>query len=383
MKKTGGILLIVFTFSFIAACGKTAMDREYERIKTSGLTGDALRAAIAEFELKNTNHFSSKVDLGGFYLLNGNIELAANFFRRAERVVRKAPRNQETRNNIAIMYGSLARIYLLQSDFNMAVDYVEKAIATGTEQGELFRWLKPHIFIAQDKQDDALVLFYELYQTHRNLMTSDDIRAFMYLLARAERFGDCAAMVDLYFERGPFFPGLGLFASGAYEAAGQITKAIFAAFLDYEYNSGYFETNDSDFLANINFLERQLELNGTLNQAAPTLHLIRSLFDNSDLTFTRRNNAFFVEDYCYLKKKILTNTLTIPEFEEYLRLERYFTRFPVYYWNVWQAALGLFPPASLATYVPALEKIILLDRNGRFAQAAWEELTKFMGYARE
>jgi len=62
------------------------MDKEYERIKASGLTGDALLTVLTEFELKNMNHFSSKVDLGGYYLLTGNFQLAENFFLRAVEV---------------------------------------------------------------------------------------------------------------------------------------------------------------------------------------------------------------------------------------------------------------------------------------------------------
>jgi len=381
MAKLKYFFSVLFTFVFFVACGMSAMDREYQRIKASGLTGEALHTAITQFELNNMNHFCSKVDLGGFYLLTGDISLAANFFHRAAAVAPRNPRNAEIRRNISIMHGSLARIFLLQGDFNMAMVHVEKAIASHYEQGRIFRFLKANILIAQENHDEALSLFYELYQTQRDLMEADDIRAFMYLLARTERYGDLAAMVDFYFERGHFFPGLGLFASGAYEAAGQINKSILAAFLEYDFNSGFFETNDNDFLANMNLLERQLELNGTLNLAAPTIRLIRGLFDDSELIFTRSHNAFFAEDYVYLRRKIRTNTITIAEFEEFLRLERYFTRFPTYYWNVWQAALRLFPD-SLENYAPALEKIILLDRNGRFAQAAWEELTEFMGYVR-
>jgi len=358
------------------------MDKEYERIKASGLTGDALLTVLTEFELKNMNHFSSKVDLGGYYLLTGNFQLAENFFLRAVEVEPKSPISMEIKQNISIMYGSLARIYLSRNDFSKAIDYVEKAIAAEEEQGKIYRFLKAHILIAQEKQEEALTLFYELYQSQREQMDNDDIQAFMYLLAKAQRFSDCAIMVDLYFEKGPFFQGLGVFASGAYEASGQPNKAVLAAFLDYEFYSGYIETNDSDFLANLNSLEKQQELMGMIHQTGPTLRLLRSLFDNSELNFERSYNAFFVEDYCYLKKKILTKTLSVNEFEQYLQLEHYFSRFPIYYWNIWQAALELSLTNTI-NLIPILEKIIILDRNGRYAQPAWEEITRIMGYARE
>jgi len=385
MKSDNAVLLFlsfILFFFVLAACGNSSMEKEYERIKSSDLTGDDLRIVLIEFELNNMNHFSSKVDIGGYYLITGNIERALDYFLRAEKLAARAPRNRETRENTAIMYGSIARIYLMQSEFIKAMDYTEKAIAENKNESNQYRFLQAHILTAQQNQDEAIALFYELYQTQRDSMDADDIRAFMYLLATTGRYSDCAELVDLYFEKGPYFPGLGLFASGAYENSGQQNKAILAAFLEYEYHSSYTTTDDHDFLRNIDNMEAQLNFMGTLERSEATIRLLRSLFDNSDLVFRQGNNTFFAEDYCVIKKKILSQSITIAEFERYLRLERYFTRFPVYYWNVWQAAL-ICQPEALANYVPALEKIILLDRNGRYAQPVWEELTRLMGYTTE
>ena len=373
------VVCIFFLFSaLIASCERNTMNAEYKRIKTSGLTGDALRIALTEFELKNVTHFSSKVDLGGFYLISGNIQRASDFFRRAKAVIPKSP-NRETRTDIAILYGSLAQISLLQGEYAKAMDYVKKAIAVDSEKSKLYGFIKARILNAQGKQEQSLALFDELYQNQQYLMGDDDIRTYMYLLARANRFTDASVIVDLYFERGPFFHGLGLFASGVYENAGQPKKAILAAFLDFEYYSGYFETNYRHFLENIDNLERQLYLTGVLAEAEPVLYLLRSLYDDSGVIIDRRHTNFFVEEYCILKRKIQTNTLTPAEFEQFLQLERYFTQFPVFYWYVWQAALNLFP-TSLARFTPALQRIILLNQHGRYAQPAWRELTRFMGY---
>jgi tetratricopeptide (TPR) repeat protein len=382
MKFVSAAVASLLLLVAVLACGLNSMDKEYERIKNSALSGDTLRDALSEFELNHSQHFSSKVDLGGYYFLTGNTDRALDYLLRAEKLVSKAPRTEETRQNTAIMYGLLGRIYLFQSQFAKAMDYAEKAVAADVETGKQYRFLQAHILTAQQKNDEALTLFYELYQTQRPSMSADDVRAFMYLLAAAGRYGDCAELVDLYFNIGPFFQGLGLFASGAYENSGQLNKSILAAFLDYEYHSAYSETDDRDFLRNIDNLEEQLRFKGTLAKSEAVLRLVRSLYDNSVLFYEPGDNAFFVEDYCVLKKKILSRSLTIVEFQRYLQLERFFTRFPVYYWNVWQAAL-VCSPNALANYVPALEKIILLDKNGPYAQPAWEQLTKLMGYSKE
>jgi tetratricopeptide (TPR) repeat protein len=381
MKKYVIIEICLIFIFILVGCEKNVMKIEYERIKSSGLSGEALLNILTEFELKNPEHFSSNVDLGGYHLLTGNIQLAANFLQRAEEIIPKKP-DKETRENISIMYGSMSRIYLLQNEYVKAMNYAEKAITADDEKGKHYRFLKAHILIAQNKYDQAIILFDELYQSQRDLMLADDIRAFMYLLATAGRYSDCAQMVDLYFEKGTFFNGLGLFASGAYENSGQINKSILAAFLDYEYYSSYNITDDRDFLENINTLERQLDLKGMLAETEATIRLIRSLYDDSSLIVGRNHSGFFVEDYCIFKKKILTNSLTFTEFQQYLNLEPYFKNFPVYYWLVWKAAKELTPDL-IANYIPSLQLILILDQNGRYAQSAWEELTRFMGYINE
>ncbi|GHV96654.1 hypothetical protein AGMMS50293_29740 [Spirochaetia bacterium] len=366
----------------MSSCADSAAEKQYRQIKNSGLAGEPLVTALSEFELQHMNHFSSKVDLGGYFFLTGNVDRASDYFRRAETLIPKNPRNAETRDTIAILYASLGRIALMQSEYNKALDYAEKAIAIPTENSVSYRLLKGHVLVAQEKLEEALALFEAEYDTQKDTMSAEDLRAFMYLLANAGRAPDCALIVDRYFERGSYFNGLGMFASTAYEAAGQENKAILAAFLDYEYHTGYTKTDDREFLANLDRLEKQLVLQARLPKTEYTLQLVRSLYNSAPLQDDRNHSEFFVEDYIILKKKILASSLTAAEFDKYLKLEHYFSRFPGYYWNVWQATAG-FSLALRANYIPVLQKIITLDKDGRYAQSAWEEMTKLMGYSNQ
>ncbi|MCL2294276.1 MAG: hypothetical protein FWC36_05370, partial [Spirochaetes bacterium] len=193
---------------------------------------------------------------------------------------------------------------------------------------------------------------------------------------------ESAEMIDLYFETGLFFSGLGVFASNVYKNAGQYSKAILAAFLEHEFQSGFSEVDDYGFLKYIDNLEKMLSLSETSEETEKTLNLVRSLFNDSAETFQLRENAFFVEKYIILKRKIQTHSITIQEFERYLRLERYFRRFPIFYWNVWQAAL-ICTPDRLDRFIPALTRIISLSPDGPYAQPAREELARIMGYTEE
>jgi tetratricopeptide (TPR) repeat protein len=380
MRKMAGMFFAVILF---AAC-TDPMEKEYESIKNSGLIGEALLKRLSEFELRNMGHFNSKIDLGGYYLLAGDIGSAEDYFRRAEALVQEAPTDGDTEKNITIMYGSLARLHFIGGEYDPALEYAEKAAAGDNEEALPYRYLQGHIFLEKGEIERALEIFDPLFASHPNTASPDDIRAYMYLLAAANRLREAAVMADLFFEKGRYFPGLGLFASSVYEASGQAEKAVYAAFLDSEYQCGYQEMDSSAFLKNIDTLEQELEAQEKLGPAAGALNLVRSIYDESRAP-VQYEPSFFAGEYISLKKKILDAgraagvSLTEADFNRYLAMEHYFLLFPEYYWNLWQGA-GLLNGSLRADYIPALERIIVLDREGVYAQQAWDEISKTLGF---
>ncbi|MDR3191865.1 MAG: hypothetical protein LBT87_02235 [Treponema sp.] len=282
---------------------------------------------------------------------------------------------------------SLARMSLIRGEYAQALEYAEKTIALDREErpGPLF--LKGHILIAREEDEKALDFFTGLFSTRRDDAGAEDIRAYMYLLARAGRAAEAAEMTDLFFERGSYFPGLGFFASSVYESAGETDKAVLAAFLDYEYHSGFSGADDGSFLRNIGTLEERLEARsleegesaGNAAKAARPLELLRSLYDPQTGVPADYEAPFFTGDYIVCKKKIREGSFTEADFSRYLSLEPYFRSFPSYYWNLWRGALLVNekPPSE---YLAALEKVIALDREGIYAKPAWGELTRFLGF---
>jgi tetratricopeptide (TPR) repeat protein len=278
---------------------------------------------------------------------------------------------------------SLARINLIEGEYGQALEYVEKALALyrGEKPGALF--LKGHILIAREEDEKARELFAALFAGHREDAGPQDIQAYMYLLARMGRSDEAAVVTDLFFEKGAYFPGLGLFASSVYEASGRPDKAVLAAFLDYEYQSGFGGNDDQIFLQNIGTLEERLATEDSagglagVNPRLP-LRLLRSLYE-SETSAPDYVAPFFTGDYIRCKKKIREGSLTEQDFDRYLALEPYFRSFPSYYWNLWQGALLVAenPPAE---YLAALEKVIALDREGIYAKPAWLEITRFLGF---
>ncbi|GHV54710.1 hypothetical protein AGMMS49579_15850 [Spirochaetia bacterium] len=383
MKKRAETIFIPIMFTvfmgLLSGCSENSMEKEYRAIKDSGLTGEALLKSLSEFELRNMGHFNSKIDLGGYYLLAGDMDRAGDYFRRAEALVKKAPGDEDTKKNITIMYGSLARLHVLQGEYDPALEYAEKAAAGDDEEAVSYRYLQGQIFLEKGENEKALDVFDLLFASRPDTASPDNIRSYMYLLAGANRLPEAAAMVDLFFEKGRYFPGLGLFASSVYEGAGQTEKAIYAAFMDYEYSSGYRETDTAVFLKNIDTLERQLASQDRLVPAADALNLVRSLYDPSVSITEQGEASFFTEEYITLKKKIENAIHTTADFNRYLAMEHYFSTFPGYYWNLWQAVAGL-SESSRANYLPVLQRIIALDREGTYAQRAWDEISKILGF---
>lgn len=375
LTATIPLLVIVFL-----GCAQTAMNKEYEHIKNSSLSGKELLNALTEFELHNTSHFSSKIDLANYYMLNFDYDVAKQYLIRAESIISKAPKTEEGEKLISILYGSLAHINLYQGDYAKADEYAQKAVNSHKTYGKVYKFTQAHILLAQNKKDKALDLFKSLFSTQENDANTDDLRAYMYLLADNNETQECIKILEQYFASGNYFSGLGLFASSIYEDFGDIDKSIFSAYLDYEFTADYEEPNKDNLLNNLDVLESQLMGTEHFEEAHRAIVLIRSLYDSTITTSIIEQPAFFPVEYIFLKKKIRDKKITESDFNQLLLLEQYFLRFQSYYWNVWQAII-LLTPESKSNFLPVLDKIINLNKSNTYANLAWKEITDVMGFS--
>jgi tetratricopeptide (TPR) repeat protein len=385
--RRGVYFFIILCIFFNGACKATIkradkMNLEYENIVNSGKSGRELYEALSVFERNNMAHFNSKIDLGGVNLLNGDYALAKDYFLRAEAVLSNAGDDETSQKYIVILYGSLARISLIEGGYIDALNYVGKAIAADKWNDIQYQFLKAHILTALNRKEEALAIFDGLYPENAESMTEIDLRAYMYLLAGSDRPGETAQVLDQYFTKGSFFPGLGVFASTVYEKNNEIKKSILSAFLDYEYHASYKEAKPADFLKNLDTLEKRLLAENKIASGRPALNLLRGLYTASIAApdAEMRDQGFFIEDYVIIRSRIQKHAVDTGDFNRFILLEPFFSRFPVYYWSIWQAVLRLAPD-SRANFVSVLEKIIALDKTGVYAKPAWEEITKVMGYA--
>lgn len=375
MKKIIFVLMVLLVF---AGCKVNNMENEYNGIIQSGKTGEQLLAALSDFEVRNSDHFASKIDLAGYYMLSGNYEQAKNYLLRAESLIPDVKRKKSQKQNIIILYGSLSYLYLLEQDFSPAESYARKAIDYDVDLGKEYTYLLAQIMYAQGRSDDALQLFDEVYQFLPDKISNDDIKTYVYLLSEKKRYADASKLLDVFFSRNVYFPGLGLFASSVYENNEETEKSILCAYIDYEYYTGYQHINSNDFLANLDRLQKKLTDTNTLGKGIAAIQLIRCSIDGSSIPPDLAVSDFFVAKYLMLKMKLLSGTYTAGEFDEYLQMEPFFSSFPVYYWNVWFAVSGL-PVESRKGYTSLLEKILSLSGSGSYSNQARLALGNMIG----
>lgn len=370
------IFLAVITMT---ACRESEMSKAYQKIKDSKLTGQELFAKVSDFELTHPGHFQSKVDLAVYYLLTGNYTSGLQYLKRAEAVLPAASKKDATPESKAAFYAAYASAYLAAGNTEDAWNYISKARSI-KKYGNTYGYLAARILLTRGKKSEALETMDKTYAAVPGNITSDDIRTYMYLLADTGRYDDCSRLTDLFFEKGKYFPDLGLFASTVYEKTGQLKKSVYSAFLDYEYESCFGRADDRHFLENLATVEKTITGKTGYQEGIKALRCVRSLYNDSP--FPDDDTDFFVYQYIRAKKKLRTAPLSANELTDYMKLEKYFSEFPVYYWNVWLSAIK-DPAASRTDWIPVLERVIISAPKSVYAPQARKAIGQQCGLTAE
>ena len=365
MKKV--IIFLPFFAALVSGCPVKKTDA-YEAIKNSGLAGSALYERITAFEKEHPEHFESKLDLGSYCFVSENYGEAWKYLLKAESLL--ASVKGVSAQHKALLCALLSGLYAADGDEERAADYAKKAYET-PECGAEYGYLYAKIRLLRDDKSEALALFDKTYALYPERISADELRAYIYLLADAGQFQKCGGLLEPYFETGGFFPGFGVFASGVYEKIGDTEKAVLCAFLDYEYAAGGKEKDDA-FLTNLQSVEALLPAGGD----SPALESIRALFDMK--REVPEASSFFVSDYIRCKAKLLRGDISSGDLSSLLQLEKYFSRFPSYYWSVWLAVRAL-QRDGLNDWIPVLEKTIALAPSSFYASRAKIELASCIG----
>ncbi len=370
MKKNISFLLVILVL--FAGCSSKNM-KNYKRIKQSSSNIADLYQDIYSFDLDNPDFYESKLDLARYYLLTGNYSEAWAFLLRAEAIAAKFP-EQMTKENEAAMYACHASLLLMNNQVESAFEYVKKACDV-PKYGKIYGYLAGRVLTTLDRKQEALGYFEKTYKEYPNLITGEEIRSYMYLLADSKNYKKVLELLELYFEKGSYFSGLGMFASGIYEKNGLMRESIFTAFLDYEYQSCFGNADDKKFVQNLNDLRSKLISESNNESVVHAIDYMLSLYVDSDVS--KPDMDFFPVKYIELKKIAKNKPWSNKEFNEYLTLEKYFKNFPCYYWILWEM-LPKINSGDLVNWKSILEKTILLG-NSEYYEPAKIALGKLAG----
>ena len=365
------VLLIVSCVMF--SCSNKVQD-EFLSLIESNKSQNEIVSLVKDFEINHPKHFESKLYLAEYFISIDDVGSAFEYLKRAEITKKNAVKNNRD-VNFSRMYGNLAIIHLSNGELEIAEEYVTKAIKYDKKQNLGYEYILGHIYVLKEDNQNALEIFNDIYSRQPNIATSSDLQTFMYLLADSENYEKCIEILNVYFETGKWFMGLGSFSSTVFEKAGMLQEAILCAFLEYEYYSSMTEPDDEKYLENLSKVEEMCINNGSIDVVSPIISLIKNLYTKNE-TLSDSFSSNFISKYLVLKNKINEKNISIEEFAVLLSLETYFQAFPSYYWAIWEG-VKIVDNAHKKDYVPVLKKIIALSPSSVLATKARNEV-KFL-----
>lgn len=355
------------------ACSK---NDAYLQLMRSDLDGKELLQKLELFEKEHTEDFCSKIDLANYYILVGDYNTCYEYLLRAESVIKNCPSGAEGKKYKTLLFGMRAQIELYSGNYELANSYVDKAIKIDKKANEKYNYTKANIFLAKNDKEQALKLFDETFKKIPNELTSDDKRAYMYLLADAERFEECKTILEDFFDDDSYFYGLGTFASGIYEKLSEYEKSLLSSFYDYEYFLCFNSMDKSKYLEKLDSFVLEIKSPEKLFQIKDTIEFVKSRVE--PLCENSYSSEFFPAKFISMTNKIRDNNFLSSDVQTFLDLEKYFSNFPSYYWNSWNAFCQV-DDSNKKAYVPLLNKIILLGNNNIYIEKAKCELGKLVG----
>lgn len=367
-------IFILLTSLFVFSCNNTKDNADYQALKEKNLSGENLLMELVKFETEHSEHFESKVDLASFYGLIENWPKAYEYCVRAESVIKNAPKNREGKKAVCILNGTRAKVEYNTGNFDTAMEYCNAAIKDKTN-GKVFAYLKGQILVSQNKLDEAFEVFDKAYKDDPDSAASEDFKSYMYLLASHDKFEDAKNILSKYFETGNYYSEFGAFASGIYEKTGDTNLSLLSTFYDFLFYSNFIPDSDKKYYFNLLSLRDKLKSEGKYSAYETVINFIESYYTLDESK--NFESDFFVAQYISIYKRIQNGHVTQDDVKTLLTIEKHFTLFPSFYWNVYGAVTQVYPKAN---DIPAiLEKIITLNNGNRYVHGARIALGKYVG----
>jgi len=382
MKNIIFFIIPLFLVCFFGCSFSNAKD-EYEQLisKSANLESEYLFSLVYNFELKNPNHFKSKIHLAQFYLLNKNYVSSLNYLDRAEKCFYQDKKNY-SEEDFFQLYSLLAQVHYNLSNFEKAGECAEKISITKGFNNSTWGYFSATSFYLAGNEEKAYEIFFNNYKLIPELATPENLKLYLILLVNKNNIEEGKIILQKYFDLGGnWFLGLGKISFKIFQAKEYDSKLLLL--LDYEFIKSYLEEETamsyliSDFVNEISGLEINLS---NINSKEKFMEFIAQESNEID----NPNNNFY-KTYWNVKYNLKFNSVQEKYLDELLKNESIFSNLPSYYWMIWETAKKLYSfdfqkeeITEITVFIPVLKKIIALNPNGLYANLARKELSRFL-----
>lgn len=395
MKKKIGlvVLLCIFATAFCAA------NDEYSKLKESAKSKTELLQKISEYENNHSKELEPKSDLALLYLSEGNYDKAEDYLKEGEKLIKKAKSPPEP-FYVAQLYYTYGRFYYeSKQNLQTAKKYADMAFAIEKE-GEQFGYLKALVAAEMQNAEEAYEIFNLMYEKYPEKADSRSLTMFAQLAVFYEDFAKASSLLDVFFEKHTYLPKIALWASEAYEKAGNLEKAIYCAFIVHEFASCYDSTRNEVFVNNLkdikkiaiaeNSAEKLAALNDVLALFEETA--VEEALSDEEVLVAEQNESteekemdFIPFNYLQIKKKIRNGTLNQDDVIKLTSYENNLKKLPTYYWLLAQAIKQVTEEGD---YVAAMSRIGYLSTaldmgTSEYEKNAREEICDICGIKKE
>lgn len=353
----GFIISLLFMSLLILGCTLDKEQKEYKELKES-CNDSNLYQTIFAYELEHPSHFESKLDLAKLNLFAGDYSKAWEYLIRADGILKNTKNVKVSDSDLSSMYATFATLNLISNNLEQANEYIKKAY-TVPKYGANYGYLKGRIDFALKNTDSAWDAFEQTYKKFPEQINAEEIKTYMYLAADRKEYKKALDLLELYFNKGTFFPGLGLFASGIYEKNCNLERSVFSAFLDYEYQSCFTKQDDKLFVENLKNAITKAESEGNTDEMN-ALKAVIALYTDSEFPIIETD--FFAYKYIYYKYKYLHSQWVPNDAKYYFSIENNMNTFPSYYWLLWEV-VSKADIKNYSNWTSVLEKILMLNKS--------------------
>lgn len=333
----------------------------------------------------SSEDFLATSEQAALYFTYGNYDLSLEYCYKAENLVKTCGNSKEEREKKFLLYWTRCQLEVLRANYQDALEYLVKAEKTArkldSNLSSSLPFMKAQIFAGLNDNDEALKIFDKYFEPNKEQLTVGQLSTYMILLYEAERFADASKIADYYYQNFEYVPEISKITSSIYEKNGEIKKAYLSVFLDFEYFSNYSHLNQNLYMKDLDKqFENQLGVEG-LEERNLAVNLIKARFTKNTLQIDIPNeNAFIAEKYIYLIEKLENENFSSVDVAEFLKLEKFFSKFPSYYWTCYHSFCSINPSLK-KDYIPLLKHIIDLDNDNLYLSKAVSEVEKI--YSKE